>query len=757
VSQHVAIALLYQVPALNSHLKDALTELGARVVYDSTAEAFDRGALSKSGAEVVVVNLDPEVGDEFEHLDDLLSDEHLRVVFNDAEVSSRLEGWEQARWARHLAAKILGVEDTNPPRPAGAEAIPVRVKAAAPEYIGAPETPDAFHIGGSELAAALAADTGESLRRTRAALQTSDEPVAAQLVPPETMLQPSVSASRHEAPTVELPREALGARPAPPASEAPTRELPIPAATAAFKTPAELAMELEEFNIDTGAESTAPVPSRAPTPDFADFGDFEDLAVEPASASAAAAAPAADDLDANLREFGLLGSTAAPAAAPAAEEPAPAGEDEFAFATGLQFEPLDDDLGGSEGEALKPRQPAEPVGGLDDFLLSLDADDKPVQPPAKAAPTPAPKPAAPAPAAAKAPPAARPAEAPAPRAAPPSVAAAPPPAAAAAAATPEPRSSINKGPARELSSFDLSALSLEPIDGEGEAKAAPVTGRATYRIDEPKPAEEPRAPAPAPTPAEARAPAADDLHLDPLDFDFDTKTEIEAPQLDRGAGELGEDLDLVAELEAAIGPEASAAAPVAKAEGPVQRVWVLGASIGGPEAVREFLGALPKDVPAVFLLAQHMGADFLDLMTQQLARATPLTVRTVTNGDRVAYGEVVIVPLAERLLVDASGEVRLATLDEMSPYSPSIDQVMRDVADRFGADAGAIIFSGMAHDAIDGAVYMAGRGGRIWAQDPATCVISSMVDGARDAGVVSVVAAPAELARRFMLEVFKSG
>jgi two-component system chemotaxis response regulator CheB/chemosensory pili system protein ChpB (putative protein-glutamate methylesterase) len=750
VSPHVAIALLYQVSALNSHLKDALTELGARVVYDSTAEAFDRGALSKSGAEVVVVNLDPEVGDEFAHLDDLLSDEHLRVVFNDAEVSSRLEGWEQARWARHLAAKILGVEDTNPPRPAGAEAIPVRVKAAAPEYIGAPETPDAFQIGGSELAAALAADTGESLRRTRAALQTSDEPVAAQLVPPETMLQAAVSASRHEAPTVELPREALGARPAPPASEAPTRELPIPAAAAAFKTPAELAMELEEFNIDTGAESAAPVPSPAPTPDFADFGDFEDIAVEPASAGAAAAAPAADDLDANLREFGLLGSTAAPAAVPAAEEPAPADEDEFAFATGLQFEPLDDDLGASEGEALKPRQPAEP----DDFLLSLDADDQPVQPPAKVAPT-ASKPAAPAPAAAKAPPVVRAREAPTQRAAPPSVGAAPPPAAAAAAATPEPRSSINRGPARELSSFDLSGLSLEPIDGEGPAKAAPVTGRATYRIDEPKPAEEPRAPAPAP--AEARAPAADDLHLGPLDFDFDPRTEIEAPKLDRNAGELGEDLDLMAELEAAIGPEASAAAPATKTEGPVQRVWVLGASIGGPEAVREFLGALPKGVPVLFLLAQHMGADFLDLMTQQLARATPLTVRTVTNGDRVAYGEVVIVPLVERLLIDASGDVRLATLDEMSPYSPSIDQVMRDVADRFGADAGAIIFSGMAHDAIDGAVYMAGRGGRIWAQDPATCVISSMVDGARDAGVVSVVAAPAELARRFMLEVCKGG
>ena len=65
------------------------------------------------------------------------------------------------------------------------------------------------------------------------------------------------------------------------------------------------------------------------------------------------------------------------------------------------------------------------------------------------------------------------------------------------------------------------------------------------------------------------------------------------------------------------------------------------------------------------------------------------------------------------------------------------------------AAAGAIIFSGMAHDAIDGAAYLASKGGTVWAQDPNTCVISSMVDGAIDAGVVSHTASPVDLARRF--------
>ncbi|MCB1578977.1 MAG: chemotaxis protein CheB, partial [Xanthomonadales bacterium] len=76
----------------------------------------------------------------------------------------------------------------------------------------------------------------------------------------------------------------------------------------------------------------------------------------------------------------------------------------------------------------------------------------------------------------------------------------------------------------------------------------------------------------------------------------------------------------------------------------VSRIWVLGASIGGPEAVREFLSHMPKNCPALFLLAQHMGAEFMDIMAQQLVRSTVLTVRTPSHGERVGHGDIVVVP-----------------------------------------------------------------------------------------------------------------
>jgi two-component system chemotaxis response regulator CheB/chemosensory pili system protein ChpB (putative protein-glutamate methylesterase) len=187
----------------------------------------------------------------------------------------------------------------------------------------------------------------------------------------------------------------------------------------------------------------------------------------------------------------------------------------------------------------------------------------------------------------------------------------------------------------------------------------------------------------------------------------------------------------------------------------LSRVVVLGASIGGPEAVRDFLGRLPRNFPALFVLAQHMGDEFLELMSAQLAKAVQLTVRTPTHGERVGHGEVVIVPTRQRMQIDSEGVITLSALIERTAYSPSIDQVLRDVADEFGTRAGAIVFSGMAQDAIEGSKYMQAHGGAVWVQDPDTCTISTMVESVRQTGAVGFVGSPEKLAAKMIADFGK--
>ncbi len=217
--------------------------------------------------------------------------------------------------------------------------------------------------------------------------------------------------------------------------------------------------------------------------------------------------------------------------------------------------------------------------------------------------------------------------------------------------------------------------------------------------------------------------------------------------------------DIFAELDAPSAPSVARAAPSGSSRGgslslpDLNRVIVLGASIGGPEAVRSFLAGMKPGIGTGFVLAQHMGAEFIELMAAQLDKAAPLRVRVPLEGERFRHSEVIVVPVGKRLTLSATGQVVMGAPPMDSPYSPSIDQVLMDMADHFGPRCTAIIFSGMASDAVEGCKYLHARGGQIWVQDPNTCVISSMIDGAQAAGIVSFVGSPEALAQKVLKEV----
>jgi chemosensory pili system protein ChpB (putative protein-glutamate methylesterase) len=180
-----------------------------------------------------------------------------------------------------------------------------------------------------------------------------------------------------------------------------------------------------------------------------------------------------------------------------------------------------------------------------------------------------------------------------------------------------------------------------------------------------------------------------------------------------------------------------------------QRVWVLGASIGGPQAVKQFLNALPPHLPVAFVLVQHIGANFVGLLAEQLNRDARFEVCCATEGQVLCHSQVVVVPVDQRLVVNRQGELELHPTGR-STYSPSIDLAMQDIAERYGADAGAILFSGMGDDGVRGAREIIKSGGVVWAQSADSCVISTMTDHVRHAGLVSVDGTPQELAERLV-------
>lgn len=176
-------------------------------------------------------------------------------------------------------------------------------------------------------------------------------------------------------------------------------------------------------------------------------------------------------------------------------------------------------------------------------------------------------------------------------------------------------------------------------------------------------------------------------------------------------------------------------------------VWVLGASLGGPQAVRQFLSTLSPDLPIAFILAQHIGANHINLLAEQLNRVTPFTVLPGKSGHRLRHKEVILTPADKQISFTEDGYIALQPSPPAAVYSPSIDLVMTEVAEKFGNKAGTIIFSGMGDDGAKGCEAIAEHGGVVWAQDIASCVVSSMPDQARKTGKVSYSANPEELAK----------
>lgn len=181
-----------------------------------------------------------------------------------------------------------------------------------------------------------------------------------------------------------------------------------------------------------------------------------------------------------------------------------------------------------------------------------------------------------------------------------------------------------------------------------------------------------------------------------------------------------------------------------------KNVWVLGASLGGPDALKHFLSEIPKDLPVTFIVAQHLGENFVSLLAEQLDRYTEFKVFVAKEGHVIKHQEVLVIPTDKRLVINPIGAVEYKTITELENYKPSINATINDVALRYKNNAGAIIFSGMCDDGVDGCEVLEKKGGQIWVQDPASCVISAMSESVAKKVSVNFSGSPEMLAKQLV-------
>lgn len=183
---------------------------------------------------------------------------------------------------------------------------------------------------------------------------------------------------------------------------------------------------------------------------------------------------------------------------------------------------------------------------------------------------------------------------------------------------------------------------------------------------------------------------------------------------------------------------------------PAEHVWVLGASLGGPDAVKEFLDALPAGLPVGFIYAQHIDARFQQALIQTLGRHSSITMVAYQEGKRVNTGEVMLAPVEHEFSFDVEGRMVSKASPWPGPYGPSVDQVILNVAQHFKQRARYMLFSGMGNDGAEAVVKISQNPAVVWAQNSESCANSSMPDSAVATGSVSYVGTPRQLASQLV-------
>lgn len=244
----------------------------------------------------------------------------------------------------------------------------------------------------------------------------------------------------------------------------------------------------------------------------------------------------------------------------------------------------------------------------------------------------------------------------------------------------------------------------------------------------------------------ADAPVEPGLSAPPRTFDFSSLSleplEHERPITGR-AQFIVEDAPLASLLRESESQSVSApeTAPAAAAA-----AWLFAAGDADPTKVDEFIDSLPADLDALFLLVRPAAAPW---MGATLHPPGSNRLPMVLGEDVMAPigGRVVVISPGERVGFNRAGQLTVQPGDPSSPEALADWMSLRALANRYGRDAGLIVFGPLRDELLEGALELARAGGQVWFEASVIDKTNPLIEAARAAGVAMRTGSAIELAK----------
>jgi two-component system chemotaxis response regulator CheB len=168
---------------------------------------------------------------------------------------------------------------------------------------------------------------------------------------------------------------------------------------------------------------------------------------------------------------------------------------------------------------------------------------------------------------------------------------------------------------------------------------------------------------------------------------------------------------------------------------------LIGSSTGGVEALRYLLPRLPAGLPPIAVV-QHIPPNFSRSMAEHLNKLCPFEVREAREGDELHHSLCLVAPGDFHLALVRAGlgyRVRLTQSPPVHHCRPAVDVLFRSAAELAGAQAVAVLLTGMGSDGARGMQALRAAGARTLAEHEDSCVVYGMPQAAIKLGVVDQV------------------
>lgn len=178
-------------------------------------------------------------------------------------------------------------------------------------------------------------------------------------------------------------------------------------------------------------------------------------------------------------------------------------------------------------------------------------------------------------------------------------------------------------------------------------------------------------------------------------------------------------------------------------------MWVVGvgSSAGGLEALVEFVAALPEDLDACIIIAQHLAPHAKSMMVELLAKKSQWQIEAAIHKQKLEVHKIFIIPPNYDVEVQ-KGVLLLSRAGEETRPKPSVDRFFLSLARAYKNRSIGIILSGSGSDGAEGMQAIKASGGVTVVQDEKSAKYNGMPGASLDTGQIDYVLTPKEVAQR---------